>query len=87
MTRFRISLLTLLVAVIALSAGCGSGGSSSSITSDDVAVVGDRHITKDQLDHQVELKLKSAQVDKQTVPSRAPRTTGRRSSTRWWRGW
>ncbi len=68
MTRFRISLLTLLVAVIALSAGCGSGGSSSSITSDDVAVVGDRHITKEQVDHQVELKLKSAQVDKQTVP-------------------
>jgi hypothetical protein len=68
MTRFRISLLTLLVAVIALSAGCGSGGASSSLKSDDVAVVGDRHITKDELDHQVTLKIQSAKVDKQTVP-------------------
>jgi hypothetical protein len=68
MTRFRISLLSLLVAAVALSAGCGGGGASSSLKSDDVAVVGDLHITKDQLDHQITLKLQSAKVDKQTVP-------------------
>jgi hypothetical protein len=68
MTRFRISLLTLLVAAIALSAGCGGGGATSTLKSGDVAVVGDRHITQDELDHQITLKIHSAKVDKQTVP-------------------
>jgi len=69
MTRFRISLLTLLVAVIALSAGCGGGGASSGLSSGDIAVVGDRHITRAELDHQIELKIKAAKIDKQTVPT------------------
>jgi len=73
MTRFRISLLSLLVAAVALSAGCGGGGASSSLKSGDVAVVGDVHITQAELDHQIALKLQSAKVDKQTVPK--PGTT------------
>jgi foldase protein PrsA len=69
MTRFRISLLSLLVAAVALSAGCGGGGSSTGLQKGDIAVVGDRHITQSELDHQVKLKLASAKVDKQTVPA------------------
>jgi hypothetical protein len=73
MTRFRISLLSLLVAAVALSAGCGGGGASSSLKDGDVAIVGDVHITQAALDHQIALKVQSAKVDKQTVPK--PGTT------------
>jgi hypothetical protein len=68
MTRFRISLLSLLVAAVALSAGCGGGGATSSLKSGDIAVVGDRHITQAELDHQITLKIQSAKVSNQTVP-------------------
>src|SRR5437764_10756974 len=68
MARFRSALLSLLVAAVALSAGCGGGGATSTLKSGDVAVVGDRHITQDQLDHQITLKIQSAKVSKQTVP-------------------
>lgn len=68
MTRFRISLLLLLVAAIALSAGCGGGGATSTLSSDDVAVVGNRHITQEELDRDIAFKIHAAKVDKQPVP-------------------
>jgi len=54
MSRFRIVLLALLTSAVALAAACGGGSGSSStaakLNSDDVAVVGDIHITREQLD-------------------------------------
>jgi len=72
MSRFRIVLLALLTSAVALAAACGGGSGSSStaakLNSDDVAVVGDIHITREQLDHQIQLAEKSAQIAKQTLP-------------------
>lgn len=72
MSRFRIVLLALLTSAVALAAACGggSGGGSTAakLNSDDVAVVGDIHITREQLDHQIQLAEKSAQISKQTLP-------------------
>ena len=72
MSRFRIVLLALLTSAVALAAACGGGSGSSStaakLNSDDVAVVGDIHITREQLDHQIQLAEKSAQISKQTLP-------------------
>ncbi|HVG67556.1 MAG TPA: SurA N-terminal domain-containing protein [Gaiellales bacterium] len=67
MRRFLIVLtLTCLVAV---AAACGSGSSdSTSVAKDDVAVVGDTTITVDQLNRQIELAKKTAQVNGQKVP-------------------
>ena len=67
MRRFLIVLtLTCLVAV---AAACGSGGSdSTSVGKDDVAVVGDRTITVDQLNRQIELAKKTAEVNGQKIP-------------------
>jgi parvulin-like peptidyl-prolyl isomerase len=57
----KLYLLALLFAVAAFSAGCG-GGSTASLSSDDVAVVGGQQITKadfnDEL-HQAQLSMKS----------------------------
>ena len=70
MSSFRTRLLLAAVlAAVALGAACGgSSGASSTLSDDDVAVVGDTHITRDQLDHQIKLKVQSAKVDKQTLP-------------------
>jgi hypothetical protein len=67
MRRFLIVLtLTCLVAV---AAACGSGSSdSTSVAKDDVAVVGDTTITVDQLNRQIELAKKTAQVNGQKIP-------------------
>jgi foldase protein PrsA len=71
MSRFRIVLLALLTSAVALAAACGGGSSSStaaSLSSDDVAVVGDIHITRSDLDHQIQLQEKSAEVSHQKLP-------------------
>ncbi|HEX2586867.1 MAG TPA: SurA N-terminal domain-containing protein [Gaiellales bacterium] len=72
MSRFRIVLLALLISAVALAAACGggsgSGSTAASLNSDDVAVVGDIHITRSELDHQIQLQEKSAEVSKQTLP-------------------
>ena len=68
----RTLLIISLAALAALSAACGgsSSGSSSaaSLGSDDVAVVGSNHITKQQLDHQIKLEVAAMAVKKQKVP-------------------
>ena len=87
MRRFLIVLtLTCLVAV---AAACGSGSSdSTSVAKDDVAVVGDTTITVDQLNRQIELAKKTAQVNGQKVPrgrhQGLPRHAGRRRSSTGW---
>jgi parvulin-like peptidyl-prolyl isomerase len=61
----------LVVAITAATAACGGGGSSgasASLQSGDVAVVGTTHITKTQLDHAIELTVKSMTLQKQTPP-------------------
>jgi foldase protein PrsA len=71
MRRFAPLLLTLAV-VVSLAAACGGGSSSSStakLASNDVAVVGPIHITKGDLDHQIALRVKAAQVQKQKLPA------------------
>jgi hypothetical protein len=72
MSRFRIILPLVLLTAVAVSASCGggsSGGSSASLASGDVAVVGDTHITKDQLDQLVTFQVNSAKIAKQKVPA------------------
>ena len=71
MIRSRTSLICLLLAVlaVAVSACGGDGGSGSVSVGDDlVAVVGDREITVEQLDRQIELRVNAAEVDGQNTP-------------------
>jgi hypothetical protein len=71
MRRFPLLLVTLLGAV-ALAPACGGSGASSStpkLAKDDVAVVGNIHITRAELDHQITLKTTEAKVDKQKLPA------------------
>jgi hypothetical protein len=72
MSRYRIILPLVLLAAVAVSAACGGGsssGSSASLESGDVAVVGDTHITKQQLDQLVTFQVHSAEVAKQKIPA------------------
>ena len=65
--KYRIfSLIGLAVAAAVLAAGCGSG--STSVTADDVAVVGDTHISKDQFDALMTQACKSYQAQKRECP-------------------
>src|SRR3954469_14848985 len=70
MTRF--SLLAALLAAVVLAAGCGGDSSGSSVPTTvpkgDVAVVGDREITVDQLDKQIAEKIRAAKIAKQKLP-------------------
>jgi hypothetical protein len=69
MTRFNALLIFLVSALVVVGSACGGGGSSSGkLESNDVAVVGDIHITRDQLDHQIALRVNAAKVDKTTLP-------------------
>ncbi len=68
----RILSIISLAALAALAVACGSSSSSSSgpasLASSDVAVVGSKHITKSDLDHQIKLELAAMKVKKQTIP-------------------
>ena len=65
--KYRIfSLIGLAVAAAVLAAGCGSG--NPSVTADDVAVVGDAHISKDQFDALMAQACKSYQAQKRECP-------------------
>jgi len=51
-----------------LVAGCGGGGSSASLESDDVLVVGGQHVTKDDLNVMMTRARKSYEANKQKFP-------------------
>jgi hypothetical protein len=76
MRRFSSFLLTLF-GVLALASACGSGSSggasaaslNTSGSNPDVAVVGNIHITRSELDHLITLKQKQAEVQKQKLPA------------------
>jgi hypothetical protein len=76
MRRFSSFLLTLL-GVLALASACGSGSGggasaaslNTSGSNPDVAVVGNIHITRSELDHLITLKQKQAAVQKQKLPA------------------
>jgi hypothetical protein len=65
--------ISALAALAALAAACGGSSSSSSgsaqLASGDVAVVGQTHITKGELGHQIALQIAAMKVKKQKVPA------------------
>jgi parvulin-like peptidyl-prolyl isomerase len=65
--------ISTLAALAALAAACGGSSGSSSgaakLASNDVAVVGQTHITKSELDHQIEQQVAALKVKKQKVPA------------------
>jgi foldase protein PrsA len=60
--------LLVLLAVTLLAAGCGGGGGSTSVPSDDVALVGSDPVTKAQYDQLIALAKSQAAAQKQPVP-------------------
>jgi parvulin-like peptidyl-prolyl isomerase len=62
--------LILIALVAALVAGCGGGGSSDSVQSDDVAVVGDTHISK--TDYNALIAQAKRSFAQQTPPRKFP---------------
>src|SRR5262245_18591241 len=66
----RFLLLFALLASLSVAAACGddSSGGSVSVSDDLVAVVGDREITVAQLDRQIELRQKAAEIGKEELP-------------------
>jgi foldase protein PrsA len=70
MTRFNTLLILLLATLVAVASACGGDSKSSTgaLEKDDVAVVGDIHITRAQLDHQINLRVNAAKVDNTTLP-------------------
>jgi parvulin-like peptidyl-prolyl isomerase len=68
----RTLLIISVAAVAAIATACGGSSSSSSqpasLASGDVAVVGSKHITKSDLDHQIKLELAAMKAKKQTIP-------------------
>lgn len=70
----RIVVAAAMAALAALAPACGgssSGGSTGAakLASGDVAVVGQTHITKDQLDHLIQQQIVALKVKKQKVPA------------------
>jgi foldase protein PrsA len=64
----RLLPLLALLAVALLAAGCGSGGGSQSVPSEDVALVGSDPITKAQYDQLIALAKGQAKAQHQPVP-------------------
>jgi foldase protein PrsA len=65
--RSTLALVSILFALLV--AGCGGGGgSTASLQSDDVVVVGDQHVTKDDLDVMMTRARKSYEANKQKFP-------------------
>ena len=60
-----LALLTLVVLVLT---ACGGGGGSADLGSSDVIVVGDQHVTKDDLSVMMERAKKSYEANKQKFP-------------------
>ena len=60
--------LLALLAVALLAAGCGGGGGSQSVPSDDIALVGSDPITKSQYDQLIALAKSQAAAQHQPVP-------------------
>jgi foldase protein PrsA len=67
--RKSVLLIPVAVAVAVLVAGCGGGSSASKLSSGDVAVVGDRHITQASLDEILTRAKKSYQRQGQKFPA------------------
>jgi foldase protein PrsA len=67
------SLALLLLTLAFVAAGCGGGGSTASLSSDDVAVVGDEHVTKEQFQALMGRAQKSYEAQKRDFPK--PGTT------------
>lgn len=65
----RISALAALAALAAACGGSSSSSNSAKLASGDVAVVGQTHITKSELDHQIALQIAAMKVKKQKVPA------------------
>src|SRR5207342_3379662 len=61
-----LALFAVLIAAAALAAGCGS--QNQSVGANDVAVVGDQTISKDQFDRLMEQAKKNYEANKQTWP-------------------
>jgi len=66
----RLSLLLLALPLVLLAAACGGGGSGSggSVSKEDVAVVGDDHITRETLDRRMGQAKCSYDLQKRTFP-------------------
>src|SRR6266516_1113745 len=65
------TLWIILAALAALTAACGGSSSSTkadTLESGDIAVVGTHHITKHDLDHQIQLALATMTAKKQKIP-------------------
>jgi foldase protein PrsA len=67
MKTLRIAILPL-AALALLAAGCGGGGGGGSLGKDDIAVVGDQHITRAQFDQKMEQAKKAYAAQKQKFP-------------------
>ena len=70
LTRMCALLCAVLVPLALLAAGCGGGGDSASgsVSSDDVAVVGGTHVTKEQLDRVLSQVEMSYTLQKRAFP-------------------
>ncbi|HEU0193203.1 MAG TPA: SurA N-terminal domain-containing protein, partial [Gaiellales bacterium] len=59
---------SLLAVLAAAAVGCGGSSSSESLNSGDVAVVDNIHVTRDQLNHRIQLLVRSAKAQGKPVP-------------------
>jgi peptidyl-prolyl cis-trans isomerase C len=64
----KIRLLTPLVLVVALAAGCGGGGESAGLNSDDAAVVGSKHIDKADIESLMSQAKRGYKAQGRTFP-------------------
>jgi len=64
----NVSILLPLLALVALLAACGGGGGGGALAKDDVAVVGDQHITAQDLSAELQQAKQSYAQSGQTFP-------------------